>query len=59
MTPEERMYMMIKKTYNPFLEKNFNDNQLGFAENNDLNDLRIPRKAPDVEQPPAINRALF
>jgi hypothetical protein len=28
MSPEERLYQLIKKQYNPFLEANFNDTQL-------------------------------
>ena len=59
-TPEERLYQLLSRSYNPFLEPNFNDNQLQNATSPLLDsNYRIPIDAPDPELAPSINRMLF
>lgn len=50
----------MSRTYNPFLEANFNTDQLAFA-NTDAFDseTRIPITPLNPDQAPSVNRLLF
>ena len=59
LSPEERLYHLVTRTYNPFAEANFSDLQLKFADNDKLNDYRVPVAAANPNLAPSINRILF
>ena len=57
--PRQRLYLILTKQFNPFLDANFNENQLANA-TSDLMDLtKIPKVSPDPNQAPSVNRANF
>jgi hypothetical protein len=58
-TPQERLYQMVTKTFNPFLETNFNVNHLANAEGDAMNTYKIPRHAVDPNKAPSVNRRNF
>ena len=57
--PEERLYRIINKNLNVFKDANFNDEQLSFANNRELNKERFPTDPPDTSTSPIENRMLF
>ena len=59
MTPQQRLYEMVTKQFNPFLTPNFNVNQLSASEGEKMNNLKIPKKAIEPNQAPSIARANF
>ena len=59
MTPQQRLYEMVTRRFNPFLTPNFNVNQLAASEGDKMNTLKIPRKAIDPNQAPSVARASF
>ena len=58
-TPQQRLYEMVTRRFNPFLTPNFNVNQLAASEGDKMNTLKIPRKAIDPNQAPSVARASF
>ena len=59
MTPQERIYKLMTRTLNPFLEANFNPDQLGNAQSEQMNSLKIPKEAPNPNRSPTYNRINF
>ena len=58
-TPQQRLYEMVTRRFNPFLTPNFNVNQLAASEGDKMNTLKIPRKAIDPNQAPSVARGSF
>jgi hypothetical protein len=59
MDPRERLYKILTKTYNPFVDANFNENQMANATSSKMQQEKIPREASDPNLPPSVNRENF
>lgn len=61
MTPETRFAKLIQKKYNPFLQANFNDDQLKISNSEEMtnSEIRIPAKGLDPNKAPTVNKLLF
>lgn len=59
MDPRERLYKMMTQTYNPFLDANFNENQMADATSTLMQQEKIPRVPADPNLPPSVNRDNF
>lgn len=57
--PRERLYRMLARKYNPFMDPNFNKNQLANSTSDKMNLTKIPKQSPDPYLPPSVNRANF
>jgi hypothetical protein len=60
MTAEERFTQLATSVFNPFLERNFNPQQIENSQSSELDsDYRVPSKASDPNVAPTINKMLF
>lgn len=59
MDARERLYRMMTQTYNPFLDPNFNENQMANATSAKMQLEKIPRVPADPNLPPSVNRDNF
>lgn len=61
MDPESRFYYMVTRQMNPFLDANFNENQLAYTSGSEALDsrFRVPRVPADPNKAPSVNRMLF
>ena len=58
-SPQERLYQMVTKKFNPFLTPNFNVDQLAGATSDKMNSYKIPRQPPNPNRAPSVNRMNF
>lgn len=49
----------MTRTFNPFLQANFNPDQLAYAQSDHMNSLKIPKEAPNPNRSPSFNRINF
>ena len=59
-SPEDKAYEMISKQFNPFLEPNFDLQQVVNSHNQIMtHEERVPKEAPNPNHAPSINRQNF
>ena len=58
MTPEDKLFRIVQRIYNPFEKVNFNRTQLSYMDSEEFNEVR-EFDEPDPETPPSIARLLF
>lgn len=58
-SPQERLYEALTRQWNPFLDPNFNVDQIANGEGDKINTLKIPKQAVDPNLAPSLNRLQF
>lgn len=58
-SPQQRLYEIVTKQFNPFLTPNFNVNQMAAAQGDKINTYKIPKDAIKPNQAPSIARLNF